>query len=152
MFDRSATSFLAGSHRRSWLVRSLAGTALLAFATAASAQVPSFGAPSSIPLNTNPHFVAVGLINNDAFLDLVIAVEATVPSSIYVLLGNGSGGFTATPESPIGVRKFPVCIAIGDLDGDGDADLAVANSATIMDDPLSSNVSILLGDNAGADR
>jgi uncharacterized repeat protein (TIGR01451 family) len=147
MFDRPATP--APSVSRSWTVRSVLGAGLIALASAAQAQIPSFGAPSSIFLNTNPHFVAVADLNHDTFLDLVVAVEATVPSRIYVLLGNGAGAFAPGPDSPIDVRKYPVCIAVGDLNGDTHPDLAVANSANVSEDPMSSNISILLGDGAG---
>jgi hypothetical protein len=54
-----------------------------------------------------------------------------------VLLGNGDGTFQTTPISYLaGVR--PVDVAVGDFNGDGRPDLAVAN--------LDGGVSILIND------
>jgi hypothetical protein len=54
-------------------------------------------------------------------------------------LGNGSGGFGPPTDFAVGVQPFSV--AVGDFNGDGKQDLAVANSAK--------NESILLGDGTG---
>ena len=57
-----------------------------------------------------------------------------------MLLGNGDGTFQAAVN--YGAGDWPSSVAIGDLDGDGDLDLAVAN-----DD--SDDVSVLLGNGDG---
>ncbi len=57
-----------------------------------------------------------------------------------MLLGNGAGGFGAKTDFATGT--VPISVAIGDLNGDGKPDLAVANSN-------SSTVSVLLGNGAG---
>jgi hypothetical protein len=56
------------------------------------------------------------------------------------LLGNGTGGFGAATAFAVG--SGPRSVAVGDFDGNGKQDLAVANLG-------SSNVSILLGDGTG---
>ena len=53
-----------------------------------------------------------------------------------VLLGNGDGSFQDAVNFVAG--RYPSSVAVGDFNGDGKADLAVANR-------LSSNVSVLLG-------
>jgi hypothetical protein len=53
------------------------------------------------------------------------------------LLGDGTGNFSAPMNFTVGVSPF--FVAVGDFNGDGQQDLAVANGA-------SDNVSILLRD------
>ena len=58
-----------------------------------------------------------------------------------VLLGNGSGGFTQAPGSPLAVGMAPASVVVGDFNGDGIQDLAVAK--------ISNNVAVLLGNGSG---
>lgn len=51
--------------------------------------------------------------------------------------------FRNAPNSPFGVGSYPRFVALGDFNGDGNQDLAVANE-------VSDNVSILLGDGKGS--
>ena len=64
--------------------------------------------------------------------------------TVSILLGNGSGGFTQPTGSPITVGASPRSVAIGDFNGDGHADLAVADSG-----PSNNTVTILLGNGSG---
>jgi len=57
--------------------------------------------------------------------------------TVSILLGTGTGSFG--PATNFAVGSYPSSVAIGDLNGDGKLDLAVANFS-------SNNVSILLGD------
>ena len=74
---------------------------------------------------------AVGDFNGDGILDL--AVPAT-PSNIWlgkpsrIWLGNGDGTFAAKPMITPGTGNWPGFIAVGDFNGDGEADLAVADT------------------------
>ena len=79
-----------------------------------------------------PVAVAVADVNGDGKPDLVFSNEAD--STISVLLGNGDGSFHADPFSSPGlsagtfaVGKYPVAVAVADLDGDGFPDVVVAN-------------------------
>ena len=61
--------------------------------------------------------------------------------NVSVLLGNGDGSFQSAVN--YGADDGPSSVAIGDLNGDGDLDLAVANR-------WSANVSVLLGNGDGS--
>ena len=58
-----------------------------------------------------------------------------------MLLGNGDGSFQ--PPRGYAAGRSPSSVAVGDFDGDGDQDLAVANLS-------SDNVSVLLGNGDGS--
>ena len=87
--------------------------------------------------------VAVGDFNGDGIQDLATANYGS--NNVTVLLGNGSGGFTAAPGSPfaVGTVLFPWRWA--DFNGDGIEDLATANNG-------SNNVTVLLGAVVGTTR
>src|SRR5207248_183153 len=59
---------------------------------------------------------------------------------VFILLGNGDGTFQPPVDYTAGT--WPLFVAVGDFNGDGQKDLAVANG-------LSNNVSILLGNGNG---
>jgi CSLREA domain-containing protein len=109
----------------------------------------SFGAAISASVGavvTGPVAVALADFNGDNKLDLVTANRGVVGpppnTTITVLLGNGTGGFTPAGGSPYTVGTAPNSVAIGDLNADGNLDLAVANG-------VSDDVSVLLGTGTG---
>jgi hypothetical protein len=99
----------------------------------------TFSNPVSFPAGDSPNCLAAEDFNEDTHLDLI--VTNTVPSSAAVLLGNGAGGFGAPTMFTLGGVIGSVDIVCEDFDGDGHADVAVANT--------SDNVSVLLGDGTG---
>lgn len=68
--------------------------------------------------------VAAGEITGDGFVDLAVANEGT--SEVYILRGDGSGGFTVLRRLPVG--QAPSAVALVDLDGNGRLDLVVTNT------------------------
>ena len=60
--------------------------------------------------------------------------------NVSILKNNGDGTFAAAVN--YGVGSYPLSVCAADLDGDGDSDLAVANSG-------SNNVSILKNNGDG---
>lgn len=68
-------------------------------------------------------------INNDGKPDIVTTnLEG---NNATVLLGNGNGTFLEPEGSPFQCGAAPFGVAIGDVNGDGNPDLAIVNSPTI---------------------
>ncbi len=117
--------------------------AIIFLSQAAYAACPDFSAPVNYGAPTVQGWysaVAIGDLNGDGRLDLAIAdLDA---ATVSILLGNGDGTFPATATNIYGTGSSPYSVAIEDFNGDGKADLAVANSG-------SNSVSILLGNGDG---
>ena len=89
----------------------------------------TFGAAAPKPTALTGGGVQLGLatgdLNGDGLLDIVVTSTALRYSA---MLGNGAGQFTAHTDSVlVGHTSNPWGVAIGDLTGDGLADLAFAN-------------------------
>jgi len=96
--------------------------------------------------------VAVGDLNGDHSPDLVVANQCETATncsgSIGVLLGNGDGTFQSVQTYSSGGNKT-ASLAIGDFNGDGSADLAVASQCRGNGDCSSGSVGVLLGNGDG---
>src|ERR1043166_5970523 len=86
----------------------------------------------------SPFSIASGDLNGDGHSDLAVANINN--NSVSILLGNGTGGFTAT-ISPV-VGNQPRSSWLADLNGDQKLDLITANFNA-------NSVSILLGNGSG---
>ncbi|MBI2357911.1 MAG: VCBS repeat-containing protein, partial [Deltaproteobacteria bacterium] len=120
----------------------------------------TFGAATNFPAGSGPLSVAVGDLNGDGKPDLAVANFGD--NKVSILLGNGDGTFGAATNFTVGTNlryvslllgtgtgsfgvptEFiiygfdPYSLAIGDFNGDGRLDLAVANGG-------SDTVSVLL--------
>jgi hypothetical protein len=102
----------------------------------------NFSAPTNFPAGVGPVSVAVGDFNGDGNQDLATANILSHDMGVSILLGDGTGNFSAPTNFPAGYDARSV--AVGDFNGDGKQDLAVANTLA-----PSNNVSILLGDGTG---
>ena len=98
-----------------------------------------FSGPTHFTADTRPYSVAVGDFNGDGKQDLAVAnygnSSGTTGDNVSVLLGVGTGSFGAPTNFTVGTD--PTSVAVGDFNGDGKQDFAVANSS-------SGRVSILL--------
>src|SRR5208282_406278 len=117
------------------------GSALL------SSAVPTSGflfASTSGPAISSPNLqaIAVGDFNNDGNLDYVVA--SLNPAIATIMLGSGNGAFTAVTAggAPYSVNPYPEGAVVADFNGDGNLDIAFANSA-------GNGVTILLGNGDG---
>jgi hypothetical protein len=86
--------------------------------------------------------VAVGDFNGDGKQDLA-ATNNVSNGTVTVLLGDGGGGFSPAAGSPFAAGNGPRSVVVGDLNGDGNKDLAVTNFG-------SNDVTVLLGTGTGA--
>jgi hypothetical protein len=90
----------------------------------------TFQEPRNFAVGSNPSSVAVGDFNGDGVQDLALANAGSSPyyrnGSISILLGTGSGDFTAAQTMAAG--DTPASIAIADFNGDGTSDLVIVNS------------------------
>ena len=109
----------------------------------------TFQTAVNYPTEANSASVAVADFNGDGKLDLAVANGGTGNFSVgtvSILLGNGDGTFQAAVHSPTKWKSS--FVALGDFNGDGKLDLAVASISS--DTTISpSAVSVLIGNGDG---
>src|SRR5205823_2296135 len=109
---------------------SIVATAI--YALPASAQDYAVGA--------GPASVAVGDLNGDGKVDLVVANSQE--GTVSVLLGNGDGIFQAARSFEAGLGGGPVWVIVVDINGDGKQDV-------VLDDVYKYRASVLFGNGDG---
>jgi hypothetical protein len=95
----------------------------------------SFLAPVSYSAGAQPIFAAVGDMNEDGKPDIAVAnlgspADAST-ASVSVLLQDSSGSGSFLPAVTYVTDLRSATVAIDDLNGDGNSDLAVANGGTL---------------------
>ena len=117
---------------------------------------PASASFQPIPVGLEPQSVVAGDFNGDGRADLAVANEGSIDSSgnsipgtggVSVLLGAGDGTFQDQVAYAAG--SDPQALVTGDFNGDGRADLAVANWGSFDSSgnsiPGTGGVSVLLG-------
>jgi hypothetical protein len=102
----------------------------------------SFQATQNYVAGQFPRAVAVGDFNGDGQADLAVVSEDSVHPTglVSILLGLGDGTFQASRSYTVGSQ--PDAVVVGDFEGNGTQDFAVANYA-------SATVSVLRGNGDG---
>jgi uncharacterized membrane protein len=75
--------------------------------------------------NSGPEAIAIGDLNNDSQLDIVVANY--VSDNIGIFLGYDSGTFASVTTYSTGSNSYPCSVAVGDFNKDNRLDIVVAN-------------------------
>jgi len=108
----------------------------------------TFTLKENLAAGLEPYWVVTADFNGDGNLDLAVVNYGSPDyenATVGVYLGDGKGGFTAMQSYEVGWQ--PLSVAVGDFNGDGNADLAVTNENYGTE---YRTVSILLGDGKGS--
>ena len=96
----------------------------------------SFTNQTTYPTVRYPQSIALGYLNNDAWLDIVVASSDS--DNVGIFFGYGDGTFANQITYSTGVFSSPYCVTVVDLNNDNILDIVVASYGT-------NNVFALLG-------
>ena len=91
--------------------------------------VGGFGEPLPIALSATAGTAVVGDFNNDAYADIAVASSGADDRGVYLLLGDGAGGFAEALFYPVERATpgaYPGDPAVADVNGDQVLDLFIA--------------------------
>jgi hypothetical protein len=98
------------------------------FRNTGSAGTISYAAKVDFATGSFPISVSIGDLDGDGKADLAVALEGSNTVSVFRNTGSvGTISYAAKVDFATGSDSAPHSVSIGDLDGDGKADLAVAN-------------------------
>ena len=140
-FNRDGALDFAGSHHDRYEVVLLLGRGDGTFTNAPGSPFSARTAGK----RPHTHALAAADVNRDGYLDLITANNED--GDISVLLGDGKGAFTPARGSPFPCGPSPYPVAPADLNGDGNLDIVVPNTATGP-----KTLTVLLGDGRGQFR
>ena len=127
---------------RVFVLSSLIATAGIAMGLAGPPLlVPADGSPTSV--GREPVNLAIGDVNKDGRPDLVVASGQGL--RVTILLGQGDGRFAQMPAEAFAVPERSSEMALGDVNGDGNLDLALASHDSYR-------IVLLSGDGRGSFR
>ncbi len=86
-------------------------------------------------------------VNKDGLPDVITTNMES--ADVSVLLANGKGGFTPAPGSPARANPDPFGLTVGDVNGDGNVDLAIINYSGQPTDAGKDAITILIGSGNG---
>ncbi|GAB4196611.1 MAG: hypothetical protein Tsb002_30070 [Wenzhouxiangellaceae bacterium] len=91
----------------------------------------AFVADPPININGAAEDIALGDFNFDGLFDIATSNSSNTNASMSIMLGNGAGGFSHAPGSPVsfGVPASTMDIVAGQFVGNGAVDLAITNSS-----------------------
>jgi gliding motility-associated-like protein len=97
--------------------------------TSGAITTSSFSGKVDFATGTIPNSVAIGDLDGDSKPDLAVANSGSASVSVF-LNTSTSGSIAFATQANFTTGTTPFSVAIGDLDGDGKPDLAVANSGS----------------------
>src|SRR5262249_23033609 len=102
-----------------------------------------FGLRQDFDVGLFPTSVALGDVDGGGEVDVVTAnlTNQQFGGTVSVLRNDGAGGFAAHADVNVGAK--PRAVALGDMDGDGDLDLATTDTL------VNPGVTVLRNDGAG---
>lgn len=105
-----------------------------------------------VPAGKHPYQrIRIGDFNRDNKADIVST--NLDGNDVTILLGDGKGGFVQPAGSPFRCGDAPFNVAVGDVNADGLADLAIVNSPSSTSDHSGRDgLTVLLGDGRGGFR